>query len=694
MVTTAKGTRTFQKRQEPDPQDMWYSPIPLDVMWGIYARQSTQAQLMKNAESTEMQTDDLTAWLIERGIQDGSWKLFDADLGVSGTLRIDERTGLQELVELIKADIIKAVLVYQISRLFRDDTGVQYNTFAKICKEHNCVLVTADGMVFNFNNRMHVKMFRFLAEYAAEYIPQQIGLLHAARLRKARKGLYAGLGIVPTGYLVDYRKNSKTYERLVPYWPHGEKVVEYLERFYELEADMGLLCRELDELPYLFPRFGLEVDPRVSNNKRWKSREVPGGYTITRKGLELLLCNPVLIGWWIVEGDVISTKNHDPIVPPDKQYLFWYAFEHLSPYNTDGTVNEQRTRPPRRFYQKGTEEKPGLLKNRITAPGCQVHVHVYDSNAHYSLVPENAGVGLMIRGLSDVNASIVDNAFTDRFFDRLQETHDFDEYRRYLAEIVQKHLRVTESITTQLAEIDRQQEALLDEKLAVRSHINERIREAVTTNPGSNLEELRVQFEKEAQPDLERLERRVTKLKNLERELRAKFPDEEEEKEIQTARKYQDFQTEIAKLLPVWHKKPIQVRREFVNLFVSRATLEVVSSHWVRLTIQWKHPTWETDVLLIYRQHGPKTYWTDEERGVLYQHYPTASRAKILALLPLKSWGSIMHEAKKQGITRTVATTCILPEQITWSDWLVMQEKGIAPNDRSTKCSTLSAHSQ
>jgi len=79
-----------------------------------------------------MQTDDLVTWLIDRGIQDGQWQLFDADLGVSGTLRIDQRTGLQELVERIKADEIKAVLVYQISRLFRDDTGVQYNVFANI----------------------------------------------------------------------------------------------------------------------------------------------------------------------------------------------------------------------------------------------------------------------------------------------------------------------------------------------------------------------------------------------------------------------------------------------------------------------------------------------------------------------------------------------------------------------------------
>src|SRR5437016_11188023 len=159
MVTATRATRTFQPKQRDEKNDIWYSPIPIDVMWGIYARQSTVAQLTKNAESTEMQTDDLINWLTGKGVHEGRWKLFDADLGVSGTLRIDQRTGLQELLELILTDEIKAVLVYQVSRLFRDETGVQYNVFANICKEHDCILVTSDGMIFNFRNPMQLKMF-------------------------------------------------------------------------------------------------------------------------------------------------------------------------------------------------------------------------------------------------------------------------------------------------------------------------------------------------------------------------------------------------------------------------------------------------------------------------------------------------------------------------------------------------------
>ena len=217
---------SFKPKEQPeDEQSLWNVKLPLDVFWGIYARQSTQAQLVNNIQSTEMQTDDLIQWLIVRGVTDKRIALFDADLGVSGTKRIDERTGLQELVEKIKQGKIRAVLVYQISRLFRDETGVQYNVFADVCKQNNCLLVTSDGMIFNFRNPMHLKMFRFLAEMAAEYIPQHIHLLHEARERKARKGLYAGMGTVPRGLVVDYGENSKTYGKYIVYRPHADIVL-------------------------------------------------------------------------------------------------------------------------------------------------------------------------------------------------------------------------------------------------------------------------------------------------------------------------------------------------------------------------------------------------------------------------------------------------------------------------------------
>src|SRR6185312_13313994 len=417
------------KVKEPEPIDIWNVKLPLNAIWGIYARQSTPAQLVKNTQSTEMQTDDLIKWIEERNLLARKICLFDADLGVSGTLRIDQRTGLQELVARIEADEIKVVLVYQISRLFRDETGVQYNVFATKCKEHNCLLVTADGMMFNFNNPMHIKMFRYLAELAAEYIPTQIKLLHQARLRKARQGFYAGQGTIASGYIVDYNQESPTFGKFIVYQDHKPPVLLLFERYYELGGNFNALCREVDEMPFVFPDFEPWVDKRNVNH--WKKRKhVPGGYKLKRFGVYSILTNPVYIGWWIVAGDVISRTNHEPLIDKEHEYLFWYAFDRLSGYTVDGEENEKRVIREQRYYQKSTivaTITSGILKDRIVADGAKVYVHNTGEKYSYILSYSQVRGGSTTVGDCQIDAATVDAAFSDCFFRHLEEVHELDE---------------------------------------------------------------------------------------------------------------------------------------------------------------------------------------------------------------------------------------------------------------------------
>jgi hypothetical protein len=132
-------------------------------------------------------------------------------------------------------------------------------------------------MVFNFNNPMHLKMFRYLAELAAEYIPTHIKMLQQARLRKARQGYYAGQGTIASGYVVDYNEDSPTYGKLICYHPHTQPIFSLFERYYELGGNFNALCREVDEMPYVFSDFESWVDKRNINH--WKKRKkVVGGY--------------------------------------------------------------------------------------------------------------------------------------------------------------------------------------------------------------------------------------------------------------------------------------------------------------------------------------------------------------------------------------------------------------------------------
>src|SRR6266849_816937 len=124
MVTTAKKIIPIANRFQPRPQqlqtDLWYTEFPIEVFWAIYARQSTLAQLKKHVQSTEMQTEELQDWLVKKGVLERRIALYDADLGMSGQLRIDQRPDLLRLVKDIERGNVQAVMVYQISRLFRD----------------------------------------------------------------------------------------------------------------------------------------------------------------------------------------------------------------------------------------------------------------------------------------------------------------------------------------------------------------------------------------------------------------------------------------------------------------------------------------------------------------------------------------------------------------------------------------------
>jgi DNA invertase Pin-like site-specific DNA recombinase len=676
----AANNRTFRPKQE-QVLDLWNTVFPVDVLWGIYARQSSPAQLINHPESTEMQTDDLRIWLLKRRVPEGNIYLFDADLGLSGRLRIDQRTALQELVVRIQTDEIKAVLVYRVSRLFRDETGVQYNTFLTICREHSCILVTADGMLFNFNIEMHRKMFRFLAEQAADYLPQQMQILFQAKLRKARKGLYVGLGPVPIGYIVDYDIHSPTYKRYLVYRPHAEIVFYLFKRFYELEGDFSALVRELEAMPIVFPDVEEGVDRRNTFQKRRK--KVPGGFHISKDGLRLLLTNPAYLGWWIVQGDVISRENHPAIIDKANEYLFWYAFEHLADYTTDGKENgNRRNGSPRRFYQRHTQVVALLNKKKLFSSQGKVFIHLTGEDWTYQIVPPDYTIK---RGqLCEIDIDVIDTAFTERFLERLSETHDFDSYLQWVEEEAAQQAVIANSLLCQLQEIENRQEAILDERLAIRTQINAKVREAVEKEPQADVNTLKKKYEAEVAGDLERLERKSLNLDSLKETLNLQLEPLQNTQQVQTARKFATFQGEVEKLREAWPEKPIEARAEFVNLFIERVVLTLMAPHWVKVDIYWRHPAWEQDTLIVYRNRGNAPRWTDEERDIVRAYYPSAPREEILQRLPTKTWRSIRSEARRLQIRRPKQAWEDIPYVLTWADLEFMQEQGITSLD--TKC--------
>jgi hypothetical protein len=238
----------------------------------------------------------------------------------------------------------------------------------------------------------------------------------------------------------------------------------------------------------------------------------------------------------------------------------------------------------------------------------------------------------------------------------------------------------------------------MDERLAIRSRIRRQIKEALSADPTADVEKLKERFEKEAAPDLERLDKRSAKLDARKKELESQRPTEEENQQFRTARTLADFQTEVEILAEVWNKKRMQEKREFVNLLVNKVMISIPATHWIKMDISWSNPTWPDETLYIYREQGFHATWTDNERDVIREYYPKGERTTLQSLLPHRSWNAIKKEARSLSLqcARFSGLTDLEPTA-TLSDHDLCKSLGIKLGSRETvlqvhnpKCGTAS----
>jgi DNA invertase Pin-like site-specific DNA recombinase len=202
-----KPKRTF-RAEKTDDYDPVYSEQHLTQQpVAVYYRQSTPAQV--GNISTTIQTVDMVDELVNCGWQRDDIILIDADEGVSGTKRIDEREGMSYLFELIADGSIGAVACQDEDRLFRDFTQIQVNIFIDICRKSR-VKVLTPFFTYDFahplHGEFHARQFRFKCEMAAEYLKSYVlGRLAPARQRLLKEGKWTGARM-PVGYMVDNRK--------------------------------------------------------------------------------------------------------------------------------------------------------------------------------------------------------------------------------------------------------------------------------------------------------------------------------------------------------------------------------------------------------------------------------------------------------------------------------------------------------
>lgn len=651
-----KNNHRFQPRQKKQISSEWTSTeLPLHAYVGVYARQSTQMQVKNNTTSTEMQTSELVDFARRLGWDEEKIIVFAQDLGRSGRLRIDEREGLRTLVSHIEEGTVKAVIVFLEDRLFRDETQIQVNTFISICKQYD-VLVITPTMTYNFHNRFHVKEFRWKCEAAADYITDYVmARLVGAKQRVSERGDYDGRAIA-VGYILDRRekivvngvevKNSG-YKKYIVYEPHAEVVRWLYHRYMMLGGNLTQLSRELQAMPVLFSAFTPDVDPRSVS--RLELKRVDGGYHVTRKGLVSILTNVSYLGWWIYQGKVKIKDNHPAIID---EGLFWYAFNRLSTYTLEGERNE-RVKRATRYQREGTGSSNALLKNII---GSELLGAVYTipapSHKYWFYAIYEKDLSLVVDYHSAISVPDLDEVFTARLLERLEQTSNFSHYREYAEQERRNVERECISIQNQIEEIDLQCAGLM----------------MSLKKPALNIK-LRENFEQEYE-----------RLQSQREELVRKFEAPQRSSRATELLGYYEL---VDKLAPHWDALSFGDRTMLIEALTERVLIDAMAPHWIRIIIEWRDPEWGRDTGYIWRQYGSSPGWTEEENEIVKQFYSSDDRATLMSRLPVRSWSAILFQGnvfKLHRSTHSVNNTMI-PKNLSFADWEFMEENFIMLSD-------------
>lgn len=540
----------------------------------------------------------------------------------------------------------------------------------KACYENDVWIATL-RMDFNFQDEYCQRVFMIEAEESARHLEWMKLILGGGKATASNNGYYDGRWLVP-GYLVD--RSDEKRKKYIIYEPHAQVVRWLFRRFLELDGNFRALCREVEQMPFLFPAFEDWVDKRDISRFRGNGekrgsliKEGPyaGNYKATSSGIKSILCNPVCIGWWIpIDGGLVE-NNHEPIVD---EILFAYAYKRLSSYDLSG-----KRQKPERVTRSGEAE--GIIKkvlhddrDKLMYPSHDVDKDGKAKNRYISL---EVGDLYNIYRYS-ISMRYLDNIFLEKLFERLAALEKLEDWEDRLKE-------------RQAA----REEAQAYNKRLIQKQIDNARRQRTETL--SNLNDPDIPKTKQMKIDYAlQIAGLEEKIQQWEIELAAS-EDEEDDEEITL---YQ-----IHSLLPniksEWNKLSFGVRLRFVGALVQKAVLTLVSPSWVKLEIYWKKAIGDlVDIGHFKRQSTKGPTWSQEEETVLREMYSKADAAELLAAFPNRTWSSIALHANEMRLIRDRgrkpnSVSTVYGRCETQEDREYAAKNGLISNDKNAQWSVL-----
>lgn len=159
----------------------------------VYLRQSSQAQVERNVESTARQYA-LVARAVELGFAREQVVVIDEDLGISGS-GLSERSGFARLTAEVALGHAGLVLGLEVSRLARNN--VDWYRLLDLCGVTDTVIGDADGLYHpgSFNDRLLLGLKGTMSEAELHMLRARLqgGIRNKAERGELRKALPVGL---------------------------------------------------------------------------------------------------------------------------------------------------------------------------------------------------------------------------------------------------------------------------------------------------------------------------------------------------------------------------------------------------------------------------------------------------------------------------------------------------------------------
>lgn len=555
----------------------------------------------------------------------------ERDIGISGTKNHKFRPGLAALIEAISAGRVEAVYVVHISRLYRDQTLIDAMTFADLCKRHNVVIVTPQ-LIFDLNQDLYFDIYKMEIENAVRELKVMKLRLTGNKLLKARHGYYDGRGI-EWGYTLDLDKESPTYQKLVPYEPHAAVVREVfrLALYYRTARKVRQHMLEHD---FYFPPFAPEVMETIKGRHSLKSCRLrgDGSWLPSKQAVLSILTNPVYVGWWLVQGEVISKTNHPVIVDEE---TFWAVQEIWNPI-------DYRTGKPNAAYSFNAGRDTGRRALLTGLLYCGEHPEDGEWSQHYLC----ANFGQVNKDGSRQNWYIcaVDYQEDHRqnaCFHTRQEVID----EAIVAHVLQRVSLdgVTREVVEHLEQESEQERAearrhksLRDQLLREIEGLKKKLPWAETKSDYGIL-----------MAEIHQRERQIEQL------MRPKWSADG----LLTVAQVVEVEAFLRTLSRAWPRVKPETKRWFLEVLLDRVTIYHDRSQMVYLHLRWR--TGLVDVLRVYRVHPPRPEgwrWDTWEDEAIRAHYPTCQHvSEVLSLVkPFRNWWGAKQRASQLGVHRAL----------------------------------------